>query len=500
MPDREGFAEHLAHPWGRAHVPADAFTGAAGGGACGDLVRVSLQLDPTSAEGRITDAGFDASGCGAAVAAGSAVVEMVRGLPLLCAARLGAQQVEHELGGLIPAKRHAAELAADALHRALGAGARERVRLAPARGRVIVAMSGGVDSAVAALLLADGGEDVVAVTLELWADAENDAERSCCSAQAVRGARGLAHSLGMPHLSIDLRDRFRAHVVAPWLAEHARGLTPYPCLRCNGAVRIDALLALGERLGAQTLATGHYARLHRDAHDGQALLALPADLNKDQTYALAGVDPEALARLRFPLGELTKSQVRSHAARAGLPVARKPDSQDLCFLAGTDRTRFLARHGGVEPAPGPIVDVDGTELGEHRGHQRFTIGQRHGLGIGGGPPRFVLATDALTNTVTVGPRGRLLTRTLELEDVTLHRPAAAVDAVKIRSRGARARCRVATPGVAAARRVRRGARLTVELAEPIERTAPGQVACLYRADVLVGYGTLAPARRAAADT
>jgi tRNA-specific 2-thiouridylase len=500
MPAREAFAEHLGHPLGRAHVPLDAFTGAAGGGACGDLVRVSVQIDPASADGTITDAGFDASGCGAAIAAGSAAVGLVRGLPLLSAARLGPPQVERELGGLIPAKRHAAELAADALHRALGAAARERAQLEPARGRVVVAMSGGVDSAVAALLLAEGGEEVLGVTLELWADAENDAEQSCCSAQAVRGARALAHGLGMPHLSIDLRDQFRAHVVAPWLAELARGLTPYPCLRCNGAVRIDALLSLRERLGAQTLATGHYARLRRDAEGGEALLALPADVIKDQTYALAGVDPAALARLRFPLGELTKSQVRSHAARAGLAVARKPDSQDLCFLAGTDRVRFLARHGGIEPAPGPIVDVDGTELGEHRGHQSFTIGQRHGLGIGGGPPRFVLATDALTNTVTVGPRRRLLTRTLELEDVTLHRPAAAVDAVRIRSRGARARCRVASPALAAGRRVPRGSRITVELAEPIERTAPGQVACLYRADLLVGYGTLARASRAATDT
>jgi tRNA-specific 2-thiouridylase len=331
------------------------------------------------------------------------------------------------------------------------------------------------------------------VTLELWADEENDGERSCCSAQAVRAARALAHGLGMPHLSIDLRAEFRDGVVGPWLAAHARGLTPYPCLRCNRNVRIDAMLALRERLGAATLATGHYARLHRDPESADVLLAVPADFAKDQTYALAGIAPAELAQLQFPLAGLTKAQVRGLAAGAGLAVAQKPDSQDLCFLAGTDRARFLARHGGIDPASGAIVDVDGRTLGEHPGHHRFTVGQRHGLRIGGGPPRFVLATDARTNTVVVGPRDRLLTRTLELEDVVLHRHAAVVDAVKVRSRGARAPCRLAAAEKGAEGGGASSARVTVELAEPIERTAPGQIACLYRSDVLVGYGTLAPA-------
>jgi len=179
-----------------------------------------------------------------------------------------------------------------------------------------------------------------------------------------------------------------------------------------------------------------------------------------------------------------------------LAVARKPDSQDLCFLAGTDRERFLARHAGVAPTPGPIVEPGGARLGEHSGHQRFTVGQRHGLGIGGGPPRFVLATDARTNTVVVGAREQLLTRTLELEGVRLHRDRARVDAVKVRSRGARAACTIAEhPNGAERQAGLEGARLTVELREPMERTAPGQVACLYRADTLVGYGTIARERR-----
>ena len=205
--------DHLEHPHGRGHCPADSFTGAAGGAACGDLIRVSVAIDRHSAEGRIHDAGFDGSGCGALLAAGSAAVGHVRGAPLLDAARIDADAIAGELGGLSAPKRHAAELAADALHRALGAAARAQARLGVAEGRMLIALSGGVDSAVAALLVAREGAETVGVTLELWSDAEGDGELSCCSAQAVRSARALAHGLGMPHLSIDLRAEFRAGVV-----------------------------------------------------------------------------------------------------------------------------------------------------------------------------------------------------------------------------------------------------------------------------------------------
>jgi tRNA-specific 2-thiouridylase len=456
-------------------------TGAAGGAACGDVIRISLAVDPSSRDGRIRDAGFDAGGCGAVIAAGSAAVGLLRGAPMLDAARIGPDEIADELGGLSAAKRHAGELAVDALHRALGAAAREHAALSGEPGRTLVAMSGGVDSAVAALLVARGGGQAVGVTLELWSDPANDGELSCCSAQAVRRARALAHGLGVPHFSIDLRAEFRAGVVDHWLAAHAAGLTPNPCIRCNGSVRLDAMIELGRRLGADTLATGHYARIERGG-----LLRVAADERRDQSYVLSGLAPSSLARLRFPLGGMRKPDVRKLAADAGLPVADRRDSQDLCFLAGTRQEAFLARHGGVQSRRGAIVDGAGSQLGEHRGAHLFTVGQRRGLGISGAHPLYVLATDAHANTVTVGPRQRLLARSVAVREVTLHRHAHSVDGVRLRAHGRTHRCRISQELAAG---LHHGVR--VELEDPAERTAPGQLACLYAHDVVVGHGTVA---------
>jgi tRNA-specific 2-thiouridylase len=451
------------------------------GAACGDLIRISVAVDPSSREALIEDAGFQASGCGALTAAGSATVGLVRGAPLLDAARVGDRQIAGELGGLSPLKRHAAELAADALHRALGAAARAQAALAPAPGRTLVAMSGGVDSAVAALLVSRSGPQAVGVTLELWSDAENDAELSCCSALAVRRARDLAHAMGMAHLSIDLRAEFRAGVVEPWLSGHAAGLTPNPCVRCNGNVRLDAMLRLGERLGSGTLATGHYARVQEGP-----LLRVAADEAKDQSYVLSALPPRLLSRVRFPLGELHKTQVRELAAAAGIAAAGRRDSQDLCFLAGTRQGAFLDRHGGLGPRHGAVLDSRGARLGSHPGAHLFTVGQRRGLGIAGPEPLYVLATDARANTVTVGPRAALLAGEMPVRDLTLHRAANAVDGLRLRAHGRTYSCRLAgrlAPG--------RHPHTLLTLAEPAERTAPGQLACLYAGDVVVGHGTVA---------
>jgi tRNA-specific 2-thiouridylase len=356
-------------------------------------------------------------------------------------------------------------------------------------------MSGGVDSAVAALLCSQDGV-TAAVTLELWADPENDGERSCCSASAVAQARALAHSMGMPHFTIDLRDEFRAGVVEPFIAGFAAGETPNPCVGCNGHVRLDAMLELAERLGSTRLATGHYARTAEDDNPQGPLLKTAADPAKDQTYMLAALSPASLARLRFPLGELTKPEVRAIAAQAGLPVASKVDSQDLCFMAGTDRARFLARHAGIGNDPGTIVNQDGDVLGHHDGQHRFTVGQRRGLGIAApGEPLYVLDKDATTNRVIVGPRRALQTDAVTVRHARLHREGARVDRVKLRYRSRPIPCRIADHPDAPANPGTHRA-LSLELAEPVDGAAPGQLACLMDGDLVVGWGTIARSRDA----
>ena len=468
-----GLREHLEHPSGLGHEPDAAATGSAGGALCGDLVQLRLRVKGD----RVADAGFDAHGCGAARAAGSAAVHLVAGAPVLQAARVGTGAIAAELGGLSPGKLHAADLAADALHQALGAAARAHAAVPADPARTLIAMSGGVDSAVAALIVAREGREAVAVTLELWRDPDNDAEASCCSASAVRAARAVAHGLSLPHFTLDLREEFRAGVVQPWLDDHAAGLTPNPCVRCNGGVRLDAMVAFADALGAADLATGHYARKTADG-----LLRAAGDPAKDQAYMLAATSPATLARLRFPLGERTKPEVRALAAEAGLAVAHKRESQDLCFLAGTGRAAFLAKHGRQGDRPGAITDAAGRRVGTHAGAHHFTVGQRKGIGVAAAEPLYVLATDAVANTVTVGPRAQLATSEVAVRDAVLHRPAAEVEAVKLRYRSRALPCRVIGTGAG---------RLTLALDEPVLGAAPGQAAVLLRGDAVVGHATIA---------
>jgi tRNA-specific 2-thiouridylase len=464
-------------------VPDGAVVGSAGGGACDDLVRVALKVSG----GHVVDASFDAEGCGAVIAAGSACMQLVQRSHLLDAARVSSADIERELGGLSPGKRHAADLAADALHRSLtNLCAGDEKLLDPARRRVLVAVSGGVDSAVAAYLARDAGHDVVAVTLKLWADRATDGTKSCCSPQAVVSARALAHSLGLPHLTLDLEEQFRSAVVSNFLAEHDRGRTPNPCVRCNGMVRFDAMLALADRLGADALLTGHYAHID---HDGEGpLLARAADLTKDQAYMLSALPPRLLERVRFPLGDLTKPQVREIARHGGLPVADKKESQDLCFMAGTNRKNFIARHAARRDRDGEIVDRSGRVLGRHRGHRHYTIGQRRGLGVAATQPLYVLATDPATNRIVVGTQDDLAVQRVELSPATLYRQAGRVDHVRLRYRSEPLPCRIEGGAEPGAHRS-----LTVTLEETTHGVAAGQTACLMEGDRILGYGTIASA-------
>jgi tRNA-specific 2-thiouridylase len=380
--------------------------------------------------------------------------------------------LERELSGLTLFEAAAVggeTLAVDALANAIGP-----VFHAPrAPGRVAVAMSGGVDSAVALLRSLP---DAIGVTLRLWLDPDGpDSERACCSPEAVIAARETCHALGVPHVTLDLREDFRRAVVDPFVRGYARGETPNPCMRCNGAFRFGRLLAFARCAGADVLATGHYARIVERA--GQKLLARAADPDKDQSYMLARLDPAKLGRIVFPLGEQTKAETRAEAERAGLAVARRGESQEACFLAGDDYRAFLQRRG-LSAREGAIVDEDGRELGRHAGHWGFTPGQRKGLGVAAPQPLYALRSDAQTNTVVVGPRTSLARSTIEAAG-RLHVSVERADAkLRYRSQAVPARVEATSTG------------FRLELEEPSYGVAPGQAAVLYDGDAVVGAGTI----------
>jgi tRNA-uridine 2-sulfurtransferase len=367
-------------------------------------------------------------------------------------------------------------LATDALHEALA-----QVAGAPADGsRVAVAMSGGVDSAVALLRARDAGHAPVGVTLRLWIDPRGrDTDRACCSPASVVAARETCHRLGLPHFTLDLREDFRRAVVRPFVRGYARGETPNPCIRCNGEFRFAELLSFARRIGASRLATGHYARIVE--RDGTPLLARGADPEKDQSYMLANVDSRFFDRLWFPLGETTKTETRFAARAAGLEAAEKPESQEACFLAGDDYRAFLERHG-VRAAEGQIVDESGREVGRHDGFWRFTPGQRRGLGVATGTPLYAVATDPKTNTVVVGPRESLARRSVTVGSGRLFVPVDRADA-KLRYR---------SPAAPASVEPRHGG-FDLRFDEPVYGVATGQAAVLYDDDVVVGAGVISSA-------
>jgi len=362
-------------------------------------------------------------------------------------------------------------LAVDALANAIGpVFSAER-----APGRVAVAMSGGVDSAV---VLLKSLPNAIGVTLRLWLDPNGpDAERACCSPEAVIAARQTCHQLGVPHVTLDLRQEFRRAVVDPFVRGYERGETPNPCIRCNGAFRFGQLLAFARRAGADMLATGHYAQIVE--HRGRRLLARGSDPGKDQSYMLARLNPARLDQISFPLGGQTKEETRAEAERAGLAAARRGESQEACFLAGDDYRAFLERRG-LDAADGPIVDESGRELGRHSGFWRFTPGQRKGLGVSAAEPMYALRSDARTNTVVVGPR-QALGRTRVTASGRLYVPVARAEA-KLRYRSEAVATSVETTP--------QGFRL--ELDRPVYGVAPGQAAVLYEQEAVVGVGVIQP--------
>jgi len=362
---------------------------------------------------------------------------------------------------------------------------------------VAVAMSGGVDSSVVAGLLQRQGQPIVGLTMQLWNQRrlpeltpEGGVTGRCCSLDDVYDARHVAQHLGIPYYVVNFESGFEEQVVKPFIDDYLSGRTPIPCTLCNNFIKFDRFLDLAAGVGASRIATGHYARIGFDDARGRYTMSCGVDHSKDQTYFLFGLKQEQLACTDFPLGRYTKPQVRELARELGLPVAAKPDSQEICFVPNGDYAAFIDayfRERGIAPetTKGEIRDTAGRVLGEHAGTHRFTVGQRRGLGIAAGEPLYVIATEPATQRVIVGRNDDLLRATLTAKDMNwvsiaaIHAPIRAQ--VKIRNRHAAAEATV-SPIESDASRV------AVRFDEPQRAVTPGQAAVLYDGDLVLGGG------------
>ncbi len=355
---------------------------------------------------------------------------------------------------------------------------------APAETRVVVAMSGGVDSSVTAALLAEEGYDVVGITLQLYDHGVAVQKKgSCCAGQDIHDARRVSEELGIPHYVLDYESRFKNQVMEEFADSYIKGETPIPCVRCNQTVKFKDLLATARDLGADCMATGHYVQRVIGA-DGKAQLVRGADQGKDQSYFLFATTQEQIAFLRFPLGGMDKEETRKHAERFGLTVADKPDSQDICFVPEGGYVSVIERLRPGAMEPGDIVDIDGNVLGQHKGIVRYTIGQRRGIGIGGTQdPLYVLKLDPSRQRVIVGPKEALLTREITVKDVSWigeNIPEAGLPVV--------AKIRSTRPGVPATLFSEEGGKARLALDEPEAGVSPGQAAVFYHEDRVLGGG------------
>jgi tRNA-specific 2-thiouridylase len=451
--------------------------GDSGDAACGDRVHIEVSVR----EGNLSEVGFLVFGCPAAIAGAEELVRRVRGRPLLEAAAVSEAEVADALS-LDAAKRACSNLAVDALHQALEAAwTRTGVSsAAPAATRdhqaVVVGMSGGVDSAVAALELSRRGYRVVGVTFRLWTDPVCARGRTCCSPETIRAARDSAHRLGLPHLTIDIGALFRERVVEDFVREYSLARTPNPCVRCNADLRFEMLAAVADRLGIHWIATGHYARLEGTP----PRLQRGADRAKDQSYVLAQVTPSLLERTLFPIGAMNKETSRRHAREAGLSVHDAPESQEICFIPDDDYRRFLRERLGERP--GRIVGADGTVLGDHKGSYNFTVGQRKGLGVASGVPLYVTRLRAEDGSVVVGPGAMLRVREVLVDRLVRHQAHVPTrGTVQLRSSGEAIPAEFRDDGH----------RVLITPAGDARGVAPGQAAVLYDGECVILAGTIA---------
>ncbi|MEO5925975.1 MAG: tRNA 2-thiouridine(34) synthase MnmA [Bryobacteraceae bacterium] len=354
---------------------------------------------------------------------------------------------------------------------------------------IAVAMSGGVDSSVVAGLLQSQGENVIGLTMQLWnqrrlPEIQTDkATGRCCSLDDVYDARGVAQLLKIPYYVLNFEDRFEEQVVKPFVSEYLAGRTPIPCTLCNNFIKFDQFLDMAAGVGAEQIATGHYAQIRQNAESGRWELLRGVDHSKDQTYFLFGLTQEQLSRTLFPLGAMQKTVVRELAAQLGIPTAQKPDSQEICFVPNGDYAAFIAAYSkeqGIAPPEmtGEFVTPDGQVVGEHEGVHRFTVGQRRGLGIAAGEPLYVISTDTATQRVTIGRNDELLRSTMRVADInwiSIAEPTEPIRAeVKIRNRHNAAPATIV------------GNEVTFD--EPQRAVTPGQGAVFYRGELVLGGG------------
>jgi len=348
-------------------------------------------------------------------------------------------------------------------------------------------MSGGVDSSVAAALLVEAGHEVIGITLKQWEDVDGNLPTAgCCTVGDAEDARRVAAQLDIPYYVLDYVDEFRAAVVEPFGKSYLAGRTPNPCVECNRTVRFKALLERTAELGADVLATGHYARVDQSA--GSYQLRKGIDRGKDQSYVLYMLTQEQLSHIQLPVGELTKPEVRDYADRLGLRTAGKPDSQEICFVGAGNYRDFLAEHFPETARPGPIVDMAGAQVGSHEGTAGFTIGQRRGLGVALQEPKFVVEIDSEHSTIVIGDRPDLLAAGCVVEHVSFvagRPPVEATVDVKVRYRSSPVPGRLSPDGD----------RWRVRFDDPLAAVAPGQAAVFYHDDVVVGGGTIEQALR-----
>lgn len=347
-------------------------------------------------------------------------------------------------------------------------------------------MSGGVDSSLAAALLVEQGYEVIGVTMQIWSPEREDEDHGgCCSLSAVDDARRVANTLGIPYYVLNFRELFNRTVIDYFCEEYRQGRTPNPCIACNRFVKFEALLTKARAMGADFIATGHYARIEFDQNLGRYLLLRAKDPLKDQSYALYTFTQDQLAHTLLPLGEYTKVQTREMARERGLTVADKPDSQEICFVPDDDYGAFLREKFGEEIKPGPFITTEGKQVGKHQGLPYYTIGQRKGLGIALGEPAYVVALDIKRNAVILGSNEEVFGQALLAGDVNLIKLDRLTSPVEVEAKirySAKAAAADITPGDQG--------RVLVRFRQPQRAITPGQAVVFYQGDVVVGGGTI----------